>query len=901
MTGNSRHSDATDQSPGVTIGDVIGGIRGSIIAGRDVILGTSAEQRAQRNRRAMLELVRNTWIKGVLEQSLHGAAMIELGMEERADAVEHPWEMVLQMPDRPNRELPPGTKIVDVFDEMNQSLLILGEPGSGKTTTLLELARGAIARAENDLTRSIPVVFNLSSWAEKRQPLTEWLVEDLNTKYYIPKKVARPWVENDNLLLLLDGLDEVEREYRDTCVDAINKFCQEHLMPLAVCSRTADYQALTTQLKFHGAVLLQPLTSEQIDQYLAGVGTELLAVRTTLRYDPTLQELAQTPLMLSVMTMAYRGMSVEELGSLDSAQARRLHVFGAYVRQMFERRGAKHPYSPEQTVCWLAWLAQKMILHNLSVFLIERMQPDWLEARDLPWLSGNTVRLISVLAGIFVGTLLGIMTTGLSGSICGGVVSSLAGTALAGILVWTMLDLISEFGPRGSIRPAEVIGMSWETLRGRLFYSLFNVLAAGLLGLLGDGIRGALFCLLILGIPGLCIVLPALFKALSVHDIAIREKPNQGIRRSATNAVTLGLTGMTAGLVGGLAIALALGLISESVDLELVKLAGTGLAIGLIGGLGLGLRFGGMAVIKHFFLRLILRRRGHSPWNYARFLDYAVERIFLRRVGGGYIFVHRLLLEHFASKDAVTSCDQGISHYNDGNYGDAILYLTRAVAGITAFDSDQAARIYFFRGDAYARSGDFEKAIVDFNQAIELDSEYEVARKRCAVAYTSRGDTYDELGDLKKAIADYTRAIELDSKYAAAYNSRGNVYVDLGNVKKAISDYTRAIELGPDAVSYSNRGDVYAEIGDLEKAIADYTYAIELDPEDIDTYNLRGIARALVGDYGGATQDLGRCVKLSTGRGPYHQYVFNQEAWIAKLKAGRNPFGEATFGEITGK
>jgi len=37
------------------------------------------------------------------------------------------------------------------------------------------------------------------------------------------------------------------------------------------------------------------------------------------------------------------------------------------------------------------------------------------------------------------------------------------------------------------------------------------------------------------------------------------------------------------------------------------------------------------------------------PWNYPRFLDYAAKRILLRKVGGGYMFVHRLLLEYFAS------------------------------------------------------------------------------------------------------------------------------------------------------------------------------------------------------------------------------------------------------------
>ena len=42
--------------------------------------------------------------------------------------------------------------------------------------------------------------------------------------------------------------------------------------------------------------------------------------------------------------------------------------------------------------------------------------------------------------------------------------------------------------------------------------------------------------------------------------------------------------------------------------------------------------------------------KGEEPVvvNHARFLDYAAERIFLQKVGGGYIFVHRTLLEHFA-------------------------------------------------------------------------------------------------------------------------------------------------------------------------------------------------------------------------------------------------------------
>ena len=60
--------------------------------------------------------------------------------------------------------------------------------------------------------------------------------------------------------------------------------------------------------------------------------------------------------------------------------------------------------------------------------------------------------------------------------------------------------------------------------------------------------------------------------------------------------------------------------------------------------------FGGWdAWIKHFVLRFLLWRGGYLPWNLPRFLDYAAERILLRKVGGGYLFIHRLLREYFAS------------------------------------------------------------------------------------------------------------------------------------------------------------------------------------------------------------------------------------------------------------
>jgi hypothetical protein len=53
-------------------------------------------------------------------------------------------------------------------------------------------------------------------------------------------------------------------------------------------------------------------------------------------------------------------------------------------------------------------------------------------------------------------------------------------------------------------------------------------------------------------------------------------------------------------------------------------------------------------VIKHYALRLILWLNGNTPFNFIKFLDRCAKLILLKKVGGGYIFIHRMLLEYFA-------------------------------------------------------------------------------------------------------------------------------------------------------------------------------------------------------------------------------------------------------------
>ncbi|MEM7129824.1 MAG: hypothetical protein AAF702_26055 [Chloroflexota bacterium] len=157
---------------------------------------TRTDARNQRNH----AVLRQVWIDGVLKSSLYNEMLIRLGLESNPDAVDNrPWDLILQQPNQPDRTIVEDKEIIDIFDEMSQQMLILGEPGSGKTTTLLTLADALLVRTEAEPTLPTPVVFNLSSWAEKQPLLEEWLIEELNIRYQMPRKVGQGWVENDEL------------------------------------------------------------------------------------------------------------------------------------------------------------------------------------------------------------------------------------------------------------------------------------------------------------------------------------------------------------------------------------------------------------------------------------------------------------------------------------------------------------------------------------------------------------------------------------------------------------------------------------------------------------------------------------------------------------------------------
>ncbi|MEU5529762.1 NACHT domain-containing protein [Micromonospora chersina] len=613
-------------------------------------IGTAGAARA---RKVLLERVRRYWVTSVLDRSLYEEARIELGIAATADDRRHPWSLRASDRDGLTGSLDDRTSMSALFDQLDQAVVIVGAPGSGKTTTLLELARDLLDRADHDPDAPIPAVFNLSSWATLRRPLDQWLVEQLTERYGIPAEQAAGWVAAGEILPLLDGLDEVAEQHRDACAEAIAAFHgRQPLTPIAVCCRQAEYARLRSELPLYGAVAIQPLDRSQIARYLDRPG--LGGLRDALDADPELWKLADSPLMLSIMALAYAD-PADAGADRAPAGSGRERLFTRYVDTMLRRR--PHPrYRPEQTAGYLASLARALSLREQTVFVLDMVDESWSSRYHRFPDPGAFIRLLSC---VVITSVLGAAVWTLDST--PGLVAAGGLLALAVLmysvnykdlfsLTWTLRRENEEWQPKSWFadwlmdlfeleRTVLAQGIVVGTVVGGLTGWSAPVGAAWATGL---GYGAAFFLTTVVSLVALDSAQLILFFRPPPPRAGRREVPSPLLRERLTFILRglLPLALVIAGL-GCAPVALARG---AAEALPFAALLGGGTALLLLTVVALS------PMAEQAFVRRRLAREDLVPYPLLPFLDHAVQCLFLRQVGDGYIFVHRELLDHFAER-----------------------------------------------------------------------------------------------------------------------------------------------------------------------------------------------------------------------------------------------------------
>lgn len=541
-------------------------------------------------------------------------------------------------------------QVVEVLNRLpHKQLVVLGEPGSGKTVLAILLTL-ALLRCRSEQVGLVPILLSPSSWDPRAEHLHTWLsrrlIEDYpalrNRRAFGPDAATR-LLTDGRTLPILDGLDELPAELRTVALAALNH--ATHGAPIVITCRSTEYEAAVTTsgsvLTTAAVIELEPAGVTEVIRYLSAASPS-----SASRWEPVFGELRTTPsghvaealsspLIAALMRTIYSGETTDPGELLDpdrfpDQHTIEQHALDAFILTTYSHHppppGRHRPtpsYPPDQARAWLSFLAEHLARRA---------------TRDLAWwqLYHALPRRSRILVGVIL-QLVGGLACGLGIGLCAGFPVGPAAGAAGGLVVGLLATPPSH--PRQINAP----------LRGRRRHRARTVLTGLIIGLttgtvvglgLGVGLAAGLAGGLIAGL-GIGIM-----EWLDMPADTIRSPSPISTLRADRTISLLGILadfglGLVVGFFAGPGIALATGIL-------------IGCAAGLVLGLARRLLHWSSAAFSAsawgWFLvsRSSLALQGRLPWRLMQFLHDAHHRGVLRQTGAVYQFRHARLQDQLA-------------------------------------------------------------------------------------------------------------------------------------------------------------------------------------------------------------------------------------------------------------
>lgn len=281
-------------------------------------------------------------------------------------------------------------ELIKFFTIAEGRLLILGAPGTGKTSLLLELAIALLNMKPDILT----VVVNLESWVkeymtleekrykelmgfddiekEQRPTIEDWLHKVLAAELPV-SKLPDGFLQKNRVILLFDGLDEIaDVEKRKACLTEIDSFTSKKGQMFAISSRKQEFLDLN-HFPIAFPIEIGHLTMQQIERELSDRSPnepEDRDLLVALKNDKLLRDAAETPFYFNCLQLLFGENKKINFTSITREERER-EVLEIFIKNELDK--CKH----KEAQSWLEFLSLNMQEKGLVRFELRDLQYDW--------------------------------------------------------------------------------------------------------------------------------------------------------------------------------------------------------------------------------------------------------------------------------------------------------------------------------------------------------------------------------------------------------------------------------------------------------------------------------------------------------------------------------------------
>jgi NACHT domain len=573
-------------------------------------------------------------------------------------------------------------------------LMIIGEPGMGKTTLAVLLLHELLKDPPSG--EPVPVLLSMAGWDPETHPVDRWLARRLDENYpalRAPKfgaDAARSLVANCRILPVLDGLDELPTQVQSHVLAAVGKAATTQMVILTC--RTAEYRDVIERTGGHmlagGAVVEpRPIKTRDATAYIREhypdrqwAGWEAVLATLTAGPDGPLARALSTPLAIWLLRKVYIDTERDPTELCDracfpTANAITEHLLDDLVPAALPTKppehvpnNVDHPFRPRYR--WNAHDAQRWLS-----FLARHMSESG--TRDLEWWQlhravhrrwstiGGTMA-VGLAIGLTVGLTAGAtiaLTHALRGTVADAMVFGLTGGLIAGLVGGLTAGLLLELKADPTVEPAYAnlrLKGRVGTLVADLAFGLAVGLAVGVItalaldligGLVGGILESLAFGLAVGGAGGLTVGLSR-WASTAVTN-AEPQTPGVTLRRdlelfSVRSLAFALLLGPAIGVAGALAKGFT----------GLIAAVEAGIAFGIAGGVVYVLTFGFTGAGSVYLVAVaVLRMRGRVPRRLMGFLDDAHRVGLLHEAGPVFQFRHARLQDRLV--EGPKAADEG--------------------------------------------------------------------------------------------------------------------------------------------------------------------------------------------------------------------------------------------------